>query len=311
MSDAKIGNQFFEIPFCFIIRRVDNSFLIFIVAPLCLYLALVLYAVKDIESSDAPPAQTAAPTIDAAPAPDVPTDAQAVSTESALENASVAAAETVIARETKIAEPAHAENIVTRESESIEPTRTENLGVRESESVEPPRAENLDVRESESIEPSRAENLDVRESESVEPPRAKSISEISAADTSTLSSAENANAIVSENASAPTNEPSAALLENPPENALTPDDPALEPQTASAAAPIITEPRADESPENSDALEDDEADALSDGPLQLPEKGSPKFVFDYRGRLWVEKKNRGFFKALRRPQLPPDEPDAR
>jgi len=295
MSDAKIGNQFFEIPFCFIIRRVDNSFLIFIVAPLCLYLALVLYAVKDIESSDAPPAQTAAPTIDAAPAPDVPTDAQAVSTESALENASVAAAETVIARETKIAEPAHAENIVTRESESIEPTRTENLGVRESESVEPP----------------RAENLDVRESESVEPPRAKSISGTPAAETSTLSSAENANAIVSENASAPTNEPSAALLENPPENALTPDDPALEPQTASAAAPIITEPRADESPENSDALEDDEADALSDGPLQLPEKGSPKFVFDYRGRLWVEKKNRGFFKALRRPQLPPDEPDAR
>lgn len=284
MSDAKIGNQFFEIPFCFIIRRVDNSFLIFIVAPLCLYLALVLYAVKDIESSDAPPTQTATPTIDAAPAPDVPTDAQAVSTESALENASVVAAETVIARETKTAEPAHAENIVTRESASVEPTR--------------------------------AENIVTRESESVEPPRAKSISEISAAETSTLSSAENANAIVSENASAPTNEPSAALLENPPENALaperaTPDDPALEPQTASAAAPIITEPRADESPENSDALEDDEADALSDGPLQLPEKGSPKFVFDYRGRLWVEKKNRGFFKALRRPQLPPDEPDAR
>ncbi|MCG3142041.1 MAG: hypothetical protein HDKAJFGB_03416 [Anaerolineae bacterium] len=295
MSDAKIGNQFFEIPFCFIIRRVDNSFLIFIVAPLCLYLALVLYAVKDIESSDAPPTQTATPTIDAAPAPDVPTDAQAVSTESALENASVVAAETVIARETESIEPSRAENIVTRESESVEPTR----------------AENIVTRESESIEPSRAENLDVRESESVEPTRAKSISETPAAATSTLSSAENANAIVSENASAPTNEPSAALLENPPENALTPDDPALEPQTASAAAPIITEPRADESPENSDALEDDEADALSDGPLQLPEKGSPKFVFDYRGRLWVEKKNRGFFKALRRPQLPPDEPDAR
>jgi len=283
MSDAKIGNQFFEIPFCFIIRRVDNSFLIFIVAPLCLYLALVLYAVKDIESSDAPSTQTAAPTIDAAPTPDVPTDAQAVSTESALENASAAAAETVSARETKPAEPAHAEN--------------------------------LDVRESESIEPTHAENLDVRESESVEPARAKSISETSVTATSAFL-AENANAIVSENVSAPTNELSVAPLENPPENALAsesaaPNGPPLEPQTASAAAPIITEPRADESAENSDALEDDEADALPDGPLQLPEKGSPKFVFDYRGRLWVEKKNRGFFKALRRPQLPPDEPDPR
>lgn len=267
MSDAKIGNQFFEIPFCFIIRRVDNSFLIFIVAPLCLYLALVLYAVKDIESSDAPSTQTAAPTIDAAPTPDVPTDAQAVSTESALENASAAAAETVSARETKPAEPAH------------------------------------------------AENLDVRESESVEPARAKSISETSVTATSAFL-AENANAIVSENVSAPTNELSVAPLENPPENALAsesaaPNGPPLEPQTASAAAPIITEPRADESAENSDTLEDDEADALPDGPLQLPEKGSPKFVFDYRGRLWVEKKNRGFFKALRRPQLPPDEPDPR
>ncbi|MDL1897491.1 hypothetical protein FBQ82_14595 [Anaerolineae bacterium CFX7] len=299
MSDAKIGNQFFEIPFCFIIRRVDNSFLIFIVAPLCLYLALVLYAVKDIESSDAPSTQTAAPTIDAAPAPDVPTDAQAVSTESALENASAAAAETVSARETKTAEPAHAEN----------------LDVRESESVELSRAENLDVRESESVEPTHAENLDVRESESVEPARAKSISETSVTATSAFL-AENANAIVSENVSAPTNELSVAPLENPPENALAsesaaPNGPPLEPQTASAAAPIITEPRADESAENSDALEDDEADALPDGPLQLPEKGSPKFVFDYRGRLWVEKKNRGFFKALRRPQLPPDEPDPR
>ncbi|HZQ05304.1 MAG TPA: hypothetical protein VFD70_01905 [Anaerolineae bacterium] len=34
----------------------------------------------------------------------------------------------------------------------------------------------------------------------------------------------------------------------------------------------------------------------------------PKYVFDYRGRLWVEKKNRGFFRQLRRPHLPPDDP---
>ncbi len=49
---------------------------------------------------------------------------------------------------------------------------------------------------------------------------------------------------------------------------------------------------------------------LPEGPLQLPEKGSPKFAFDYRGRLWVEKKRKGFFRQLRRPQLPPDEPQS-
>jgi hypothetical protein len=48
---------------------------------------------------------------------------------------------------------------------------------------------------------------------------------------------------------------------------------------------------------------------VPEGPLVLPEKGSPKFAFDYRGRLWVEKKRKGFFRQLRRPQLPPEEPD--
>ena len=47
---------------------------------------------------------------------------------------------------------------------------------------------------------------------------------------------------------------------------------------------------------------------LPEGPIQLPEKGSPKYAFDYRGRLWVEKKNKGFFRQLRRPLLPPDDP---
>ncbi len=57
------------------------------------------------------------------------------------------------------------------------------------------------------------------------------------------------------------------------------------------------------------ALEADEPEPiLPEGPIQLPEKGSPKYAFDYRGRLWVEKKNKGFFRQLRRPLLPPDDP---
>ncbi len=43
--------------------------------------------------------------------------------------------------------------------------------------------------------------------------------------------------------------------------------------------------------------------------VKLTPEGAPKYIFDYRGRLWVEKKNRGFFRQLRRPQLPPDEPN--
>lgn len=44
------------------------------------------------------------------------------------------------------------------------------------------------------------------------------------------------------------------------------------------------------------------------GPLEFPSKGSPKYAFDYRGRLWVEKKRKSFFRQLRRPQIPPEEP---
>ncbi len=56
-------------------------------------------------------------------------------------------------------------------------------------------------------------------------------------------------------------------------------------------------------------LNDDESELiLPEGPVQLPEKGSPKYAFDYRGRLWVEKKRKGFFRQLRRPLMPPDEP---
>lgn len=60
-----------------------------------------------------------------------------------------------------------------------------------------------------------------------------------------------------------------------------------------------------------DSLELGESEPiLPEGPLELPEKGSPKYAFDYRGRLWIEKKRKSFFRQLRRPQLPPDDPQS-
>lgn len=74
-------------------------------------------------------------------------------------------------------------------------------------------------------------------------------------------------------------------------------------------APTATETVSSPTELEIDSNESDEAEPiLPEGPLELPEKGSPKFAFDYRGRLWIEKRNKGFFRQLRRPQLPPDEP---
>jgi hypothetical protein len=85
------------------------------------------------------------------------------------------------------------------------------------------------------------------------------------------------------------------------------------PETTSApgpAVPVEDSPHLNEADASSEAAEPDEGDdsILSGEPLFFPTKGSPKFTFDYRGRLWVEKKNKGFFRQLRRPQVPPDEP---
>ncbi len=291
MSDAKIGNQFFEIPFCLIIRRVDISFFIFIVAPLSFYLVLILYSIKDIESSDAPATQNAVPTTDVVPA--------SVESTLDLENGSAAAAETIVARETESAEPARAETIVARKTESAEPARAETIVARETESAEPARAETIVARKTESAEPARAEK----------------IQDAPTAETSAAFGAENGTAAASENVRAQTAESNAASVKASPENAIVSESDAASaselPTASSAAAPIITEPRAEESSEPLDAATNAESDDLPEGPLRLPEKGSPKFVFDYRGRLWVEKKNRGFFRQLRRPQLPPDEPPSR
>jgi hypothetical protein len=74
---------------------------------------------------------------------------------------------------------------------------------------------------------------------------------------------------------------------------------------------IITPSATDEQGEKIQDDENIEELLDTDGPLLLPGKGSPKFTFDYRGRLWVEKKRKSFFRQLRRPQLPPDEPESR
>jgi hypothetical protein len=62
------------------------------------------------------------------------------------------------------------------------------------------------------------------------------------------------------------------------------------------------------SPEIETIAPEQDEPILPEGPVQLPDKGSPKYAFDYRGRLWVEKKRKGFFRQLRRPQIPPEEP---
>jgi hypothetical protein len=88
-------------------------------------------------------------------------------------------------------------------------------------------------------------------------------------------------------------------------------EPTAPPPEHSTAELIITPTAPDELAENVQDDENIEELLDADGPLQLPGKGSPKFTFDYRGRLWVEKKRKSFFRQLRRPQLPPDEPESR
>jgi hypothetical protein len=36
--------------------------------------------------------------------------------------------------------------------------------------------------------------------------------------------------------------------------------------------------------------------------------GPPQFQLDYSGKLWVAKKQKSYFRPLRRPGIPPDEP---
>ena len=37
------------------------------------------------------------------------------------------------------------------------------------------------------------------------------------------------------------------------------------------------------------------------------EEAAPRYAFDYTGRLWVQKNQRGFFRRVKKPNLPPEE----
>lgn len=43
-------------------------------------------------------------------------------------------------------------------------------------------------------------------------------------------------------------------------------------------------------------------------PMALYPDGPPRYTLDYNGNLWIEKKRKRFFRPVRRPGLPPDEP---
>lgn len=79
---------------------------------------------------------------------------------------------------------------------------------------------------------------------------------------------------------------------------------------APTAVPAVDDKSSSENSEIESLDPDEEEPILPEGPLEFPAKGSPKYTFDYRGRLWVEKKRKGFFRQLRRPQIPPDEPSS-
>ncbi len=44
------------------------------------------------------------------------------------------------------------------------------------------------------------------------------------------------------------------------------------------------------------------------GIWKLYPDGPPQYKLDYRGNLWIDKKRKSFFKPLRRPNIPPEEP---
>jgi hypothetical protein len=233
--------------FIFIITRVNTEFLVLVAAPLGLYLILILYSLQDIEPSDAPATQAAAPASDIAPPPDT----------TARQEHPISA--TTVSQNQTTAEPlpntAAPVAVTAAATQETFPTPTA-----------PPPARSDEIA-------SAIENAPVLEAE---PFLAPAVAEQSIA------------AVVMDTATAPL--------------------PTIE--AAAANETIIPEPVSVAVTEDSDAGETSE-DEMPDGPLVLPDKGSPKFVFDYRGRLWVEKKHKGFFKQLRRPQLPPDDPNAR
>lgn len=255
-----------------IILDVDTTFLILIVIPLALYLLVMLGSVLNI-TEPAPAEAATEPTILRSPVA-VELDAHPDSPAPAL---ALARAESEVTRAPDVVEDVTA---VPSAAPDAPPVTVEALPIALVESMG-----------TAAVEPGLT---------SVEPP---AIMATSPDNTVTLTD-------VTEIAPAASAEMSAQSVEPP---ALTPES---EPPSAADQVTAETADASDLAPEaapspaltvDSTAAEPD-AEPAAHERLKLPDKASPKYAFDYKGRLWVEKKNRGFFRQLRRPNLPPDEP---
>lgn len=250
--------------------------MIFVVAPLSIYLIIILFTLKDIEPSGMPAAQAAPNEPDTAPLPDA-------STAQLIAPASPVISPNEITPDTK-ADAIQLSNT----AEHILPARPSSTAER-IRTTEPP----ADV-----PSPAVETTLPVTASTEIAP----------------ALSAEQTIAPTKEQLATPTADqlaaPAVSMEIAPDQTVQTASVPPV-PEIGSSTLDksIITEP-VNAQPEDSEEIGTGEEE-IPDGPLQFPKKGSPRFAFDYRGRLWVEKKNKGFFKQLRRPQLPPDEPGSR
>lgn len=267
--------------------RVDISFLILVVAPLSVYLVIILFTLQDIEPSGAP-AQEPSPTEPATAALDTALDVKTASlvdstAEPVPDAMPAASAATVIqdASVTPDALPSSADAERALTAPAIQKAPTPVPGQTAAVTAEP---------------------AVVSATEQVTAPADSSETFAVSGETFAAVSGETFPGGLVETVAGVSDETLAASVVaamgvSPAETVPTAPD-----------NPIIAEPPDPASEQDFDEPDDQD---IPDGPLQFPEKGSPKFTFDYRGRLWVEKKNKGFFKQLRRPQLPPDEPGSR
>lgn len=181
----------------------------------------------------------------------------------------------------------------THSADPVAPTFTDVI---QAAAVAPVSSEDTRAAESAVTEPSRIEEPSV----TAQDPN-NSVAEVATADNTPISAGTEVEAVVIPASREPGPEstdivPTALDQEIAPN--AQPPSPATPEQTAESNSTDVS-PQADH-----DAPSEP---ILSGQPLILAQD-APKYAFDYRGRLWVEKKRRGFFRQLRRPQLPPDDP---
>lgn len=268
-----------------IIALVNFTFLIVIAIPLALYLVVMLFTTRDLGVQEE---------VQERLHETLPDSAHNAVAESTAELDSHSAL-----TESLAASHAASDVIQDRPISSEVAPANETAGVKRETSNTARGASNV-KRETSDVTSETAQVSDVTAVASLETASVKPI------ETAAVAAAENA--AVSEQASdaaRPASE-SAAGIETPqaePEQAA--------PAVGAAQAATITEPISSEQELNElveSETDDPDEPILPEGLLDFPSKDSPKYAFDYRGRLWVEKKNKGFFRQLRRPQLPPDDP---